>query len=99
MRSRTWFGKVRRRSGFLGALLGGVLIAAPAWPKDNLAIGVSQFPSSMHPHIDPELVKSYIEGFALRPVTAFGTDWKNGCLLCTGHGDMAVLHAEAWHAE
>lgn len=36
----------------------------------------------MHPAINPEAVKAYIEGFALRPVTAFDVTWTNTCLYC-----------------
>ncbi len=60
-----------------------VLGGATAQAKDDLVIGVAQFPSSLHPAIDPEVVKGYILGFALRPITAFDEDWKNGCMLCT----------------
>src|SRR5277367_5292816 len=67
----------------LAAACAAFLIAAPAWAKDDLVIGVSQFPSSMHPNLDPELVKGYFEAFALHPVTAFDKDWKNSCLLCS----------------
>jgi peptide/nickel transport system substrate-binding protein len=66
----------------LGAA-GCLLAAAPASAKDDLVIGVAQFPSSLHPDIDPEVIKGYALGFALRPVTAFDKDWKNSCLLCT----------------
>ena len=59
------------------------LLAVPAQAKDDLVIGVSNFPSSMNPYLDPEVVKVYIEDFATRPVTAFDKDWKLGCLLCT----------------
>jgi peptide/nickel transport system substrate-binding protein len=57
-------------------------LAQPAAARDTLTIGVSQFPSGLHPYIDPEAVKGYIEGFALRPVTAFDADWKNTCRQC-----------------
>jgi peptide/nickel transport system substrate-binding protein len=60
-----------------------LLAAAPAWGKDDLVIGVSQFPASMHPDIDPEQVKAYVLGFAMRPLSAFDKDWKNTCMLCT----------------
>ena len=59
------------------------LWSAPALAKDDLVIGVAQFPSSLHPDIDAEQVKSYVIGFAVRPVTAFDSDWHNSCLLCT----------------
>ena len=50
---------------------------------DTLTIGMAQFPSSLHPDIDPEVVKSYVMGFVVRPITAFDKDWHNSCLLCT----------------
>jgi peptide/nickel transport system substrate-binding protein len=50
---------------------------------DTLTIGIAQFPSSLHPDIDPEVVRSYAMGFVIRPITAFDADWKNTCLLCT----------------
>ena len=56
---------------------------APASAKDDLVIGVSQFPSSLHPNIDPEVVKTYILDFALRPISVFDKDWHNVCMLCT----------------
>ncbi len=59
------------------------LLTTPAHARDTLTIGVAQFPSSMHPFIDPESIKGYILGFTLRPTTAFDADWKNGCMLCT----------------
>ena len=65
------------------ALLGLAGMPAPAGAKDTLVIGVSQFPSSLHPAIDPEVIKSYVLDFAIRPVTAFDPDWKNSCLLCS----------------
>ncbi len=49
---------------------------------DNLVIGVTQFPSSMHPNIDPESIKGYALGFTLRSVTAYDKTWHNTCLLC-----------------
>ena len=50
---------------------------------DTLTIGIAQFPSSLHPDIDPEVVRAYAMGFVIRPVTAFDATWKNTCLLCT----------------
>ncbi len=51
--------------------------------RNDLVIGVAQFPSNMHPNIDSEVIKLYVINFAIRPVTAFDKDWKNSCLLCT----------------
>jgi peptide/nickel transport system substrate-binding protein len=66
------------------ALVASSLAAAvPAMAEDELIIGVSQFPSSLHPNIDPEVIKTYTLDFALRAITAFDKDWKNTCMLCT----------------
>ena len=65
------------------AAAGCAVLGAPARAKDDLVIGVAQFPSSLHPAIDAEVIKSYVLGFGIRPVTAFDPDWKNSCLLCT----------------
>lgn len=60
-----------------------VLGAAQASARDQLVIGVAQFPSGMHPYVDATIVKGYVLGFAQRPVTSFDRDWKLACLLCT----------------
>jgi peptide/nickel transport system substrate-binding protein len=64
----------------LAALL---LSASQVFAKDTLTIGVSQFPSTLHPDIGPEAIKAYILAFADRSITAYDKDWKNTCLLCT----------------
>ena len=60
-----------------------LLLASTAHAKDTLVIGVSQFPSELHPDIDPEAIKGYVLAFADRSITAFDKDWNNTCLLCT----------------
>jgi peptide/nickel transport system substrate-binding protein len=50
---------------------------------DTLTIGIAQFPSSLQPDIDPEVVRGYAMGFVIRQITAFDANWKNSCLLCT----------------
>ncbi|MFI4982109.1 MAG: ABC transporter substrate-binding protein, partial [Nevskiales bacterium] len=60
-----------------------LLLAQPALAKDDLVIGVSQFPSSLHPNIDPEVIKTYVLDFAIRPTSAFDKAWNNVCILCT----------------
>ena len=59
-----------------------LLAGAAEAGRDNLVIGVTQFPSTMHPNIDPESIKGYALGFALRSVTAYDKTWRNTCLLC-----------------
>src|ERR1700722_6293043 len=66
----------------LALLLAGLPLTASAG-RDQLTIGVAQFPSGLHPYIDPEVIKGYILSFAIRPVTAFDDTWQNHCMMCT----------------
>ncbi len=68
---------------WLAGLLGLVLVAPAAHAKDDLVIGMAEFPSSLHPSIDPLLIKSYILGFTIRTITTYDGDGKLVCLLCT----------------
>ena len=66
------------------ALWAGLLCAtAAAQPHRSLTIGVSAFPSTLQPAIDPDSIKFYILGFADRPVTAYDATSRLQCLLCT----------------
>jgi peptide/nickel transport system substrate-binding protein len=68
------------------ALCAGLLLAYPAAAADShadLTIGVASFPSTLHPEIDPDLIKFYLLGFADRPVTAYDAVGKLVCLLCS----------------
>lgn len=60
------------------------LATVPGYGADRLTIGISQFPSTLHPAFDSMLAKSYTIALARRPITAYGPDWKVRCLLCTG---------------
>jgi peptide/nickel transport system substrate-binding protein len=73
------------RSGWLFPSLLAVcmLVPQPVLAKNDLVIGVAQFPSSLHPYINAEIIKGYILGFAQRPITSFDRNWKLSCLLCT----------------
>ncbi len=72
---------------FLSAILVALLawaVPATAQPKrDSLTIGMVEFPQDMHPLITNQLVRSYIHGFARRPVTRFTAEGVLICLLCT----------------
>ncbi|MFN0043057.1 MAG: peptide ABC transporter substrate-binding protein [Alphaproteobacteria bacterium] len=59
------------------------LIAPEARARDQLVIGISQFPSTLNPLIDAMAAKSYVLAMARRPVMAYDKDWKLACLLCT----------------
>jgi peptide/nickel transport system substrate-binding protein len=58
--------------------------AAPASAagKDELAIGMTQYPSTLHPLIESMLAKTLVLGMTRRPFTAYGPDWKLACMLC-----------------
>jgi peptide/nickel transport system substrate-binding protein len=66
----------------VGLGIGGSPAALRAAP-DQLVIGITQFPSTFHPSIDPMAAKTYILAMARRPFTAHDVDWQLACLLCT----------------
>ena len=70
---------------WLGVLLALTVLGAGAAraAKDELVIGLTQYPSSFHPSIDSMLAKTYVLGMTNRPFTAYDADWKLVCLLCT----------------
>ncbi|MGB8180801.1 MAG: peptide ABC transporter substrate-binding protein [Stellaceae bacterium] len=49
---------------------------------DELAIGISQFPATLNPLIDPMVAKSYVLGMVRRPLTTYDADWQLVCMLC-----------------
>jgi peptide/nickel transport system substrate-binding protein len=59
-------------------------LAAPALaqPRDTLTIGITQYPATWHPNIEPMAAKAYVGGFTLRPLTVYDPDWKLTCLAC-----------------
>ena len=48
-----------------------------------LAIGLTQFPATLHPSIDSMLAKTYILAMTRRPFTVYDHNWKIICMLCT----------------
>lgn len=52
-------------------------------PHDQLIIGITQFPATLHPNIDSMLAKSYILATVQRPFTAYDQKWRLICMLCT----------------
>ncbi|WP_338147270.1 peptide ABC transporter substrate-binding protein [Neoroseomonas oryzicola] len=64
------------------ALLLAAAAPAAAQPRDALTIGITQYPSTFHPNIENMAAKSYVLGFARRPLTAYGADWRLTCLTC-----------------
>jgi peptide/nickel transport system substrate-binding protein len=51
--------------------------------KKRLIVGMSQFPSTLHPGIDSMMAKTYTLGFTRRPLLAYDHDWRKTCMLCT----------------
>lgn len=78
----------------ISALVGLALLvaAAPGAPamaaKDELVIGISQFPGNFNPNIDSMMAKSYVLAMARRPFTAYDADWNLICMLCTELPDI-----------
>ncbi|MEX2009266.1 MAG: peptide ABC transporter substrate-binding protein [Dongiaceae bacterium] len=58
-------------------------LAAPAMAREQLVIGMTQFPSTLNPNIDSMLAKSYVLGLTQRPFTTYDENWELVCLLCT----------------
>lgn len=56
---------------------------ARAQERDTLTIGMTQFPSTLNPHIDAMLAKTYVLAMTRRPITIYNADWELVCLLCT----------------
>ncbi len=65
------------------------LSAQGAESHDQLVIGISQYPSTLHPAIDDMAAKNYVLALTRRPLTTYDADWKPVCLLCTELPDLA----------
>jgi peptide/nickel transport system substrate-binding protein len=72
-----------RRLALALLVLAGLLPGAAKAAKDELVIGMTQFPSTFHPSFDPMMAKSYVLGMTQRPFTAYDPEWKLVCMLCT----------------
>ena len=67
----------------LAAALAGAPSAKAAGGSGELKIGLTQFPSTLHPNIDSMLAKNYVLAMTARPITAFDQEWQLICMLCT----------------
>lgn len=72
---------IRAAIFFWVVLLAAQAVAAAA--HTDLVIGVSSFPSMLLPPVNPEGIKSYILGFADRPMTTYDANGELVCMLCT----------------
>jgi len=57
--------------------------AGMASAKDTLTIGLSQFPPSFHPGIEPLVAKTFLDSFGFQFLSGWDKDWKLTCFLCT----------------
>jgi peptide/nickel transport system substrate-binding protein len=60
-------------------------IATPALAqqqREQLTIGITQYPATLHPNIESMAAKSYVLGFARRPLTIHDHDWRPACMGC-----------------
>ena len=66
--------------------------------RTELVIGITQFPSTLHPNIDSMAAKSYVLGMAQRPFTAYDAEWQLICMLCTElptiENELAVIEPQ-----
>jgi peptide/nickel transport system substrate-binding protein len=61
-----------------------LLVAAPAAvAREQIVIGIAQFPAPLHPNIESMLAKSFVLGLTERPFTAYDANWELVCMLCT----------------
>jgi peptide/nickel transport system substrate-binding protein len=72
-----------RAFSFCCAWIAAVLLSAPAQAKDELIIGITQYPSTFNPYFDPMATKSYVLGMAQRPLVTYDKNWQMVCMLCT----------------
>ena len=64
-------------------ILGAIAAPALAQPaREQLTIGITQYPATLHPNIESMAAKSYVLGFARRPLTTHDHDWRPACLGC-----------------
>lgn len=54
----------------------------PARAKDELVIGITQFPSTLHPNLDSMMAKTYVMAMTARSLTAYDAKWQLVCMLC-----------------
>ena len=72
---------IRRLAALLVAST--LAMTVPAAAKDDLVIGMTQYPSSFNPNIGSMLAKTLVESMTSRPITAYDPDWKLVCMMCT----------------
>ncbi|MCH7929326.1 MAG: peptide ABC transporter substrate-binding protein [Proteobacteria bacterium] len=76
----------------IGRSIFSLLAALLLWPaaapdaraaRDELVIGMTQFPATFSPIIDSMLAKSYVLAMTRRPLVTYDQSWELACMLCT----------------
>lgn len=50
--------------------------------RDTLSIGITQYPSTLHPIVDQMVAKSYVLGFSHRSLVRYNHEWVSECENC-----------------
>lgn len=91
---------VKFKTVIAAAVLATALGSAPALAqekiRDELVIGVSQFPQGFHPNLASHVVLSLINGMTRRPFTVYDADWKLICMLCETLPSRAAGSIRDW---
>jgi peptide/nickel transport system substrate-binding protein len=67
------------------ALVAGLAAYSPApacAAKDELVIGMTQYPATLHPNIESMLAKTLVNSTLRRPFTVYDPKWQLVCMLC-----------------
>jgi peptide/nickel transport system substrate-binding protein len=57
--------------------------AGAAAARDQLVIGITQYPGNLNPDIESMAAKAYVLGMTQRPLTVYDQSWHLVCMLCT----------------
>ncbi|WP_299620131.1 peptide ABC transporter substrate-binding protein [Pelagibius sp.] len=49
---------------------------------EELRIGMSQYPTTLHPNMEASVAKSYVMSMTQRPMTVYDHEWQLICMLC-----------------
>lgn len=74
--------KIAIAAAALATTLAAAPVPAQDKARDELVIGVGQFPQGFHPNLASHVVLSLINGMTRRPFTVYDADWKLICMLC-----------------
>ncbi len=59
-----------------------VLAGSATASATELRIGLSQYPTTLHPNMEASTAKSYVMSMTQRPMTVYDHEWQLVCMLC-----------------